>query len=165
MWCIEQVIDALVRRPCRNAQGLACVSGSAHSSLWLAVLLVDGVAEVAQLYERVAALLGAVKQGVLKLDVPAQKQRLALSRKALLGLWGQGIPRSIRAIVDMHFGDGSTLTARAWDSLHSCYQPGLERPSPEDIPGFIRFQCVGFIRPGKHTCWTPSSYGSSQWPR
>ena len=65
---------SLVRRPCRNAQGLACVSGSAHSSLRLAVLLVDGVAEVAQLYERVAAPLGAVKQGVLELDVPAQMQ-------------------------------------------------------------------------------------------
>ena len=48
-----------------------CVTRRADGGLGQAVRLVDGVAKVAQLYERVPALLGAVEQGVLKFYVPA----------------------------------------------------------------------------------------------
>jgi hypothetical protein len=47
-----------------------CVTRCANSSLWQAVRLIDGVAEVTELDERVPPRLCAVQQSVLQFDVP-----------------------------------------------------------------------------------------------
>ena len=73
MWGVEMVRESS-QGPGASGRGfwlLTCVAWCAHSSLGLTVFLVDGVAKIAQLYERVAPLLGAVQQRVLQLDVPA----------------------------------------------------------------------------------------------